>query len=141
MHFENLFRRIFRNVFDVHATGRAVDESGATGCSIEGQGQVHLFDDVDLLDEVYSVAWQTIGSTLVGNQSFSEHLRGHGFCLISVINEVDTTLETGFFEVTETATATKDLRLDNHAAGDAVGNFFGLIWAESYITDGNGHLV
>jgi hypothetical protein len=92
------------NVFDRHTTGGAVNECGAAGFSVECQTQVHLLRDVDFLDEVDSIARQTIDATLMRDKSLSEHLSGHGFGLGSVFDEVDTTLETRFLKVAKATT-------------------------------------
>lgn len=139
--FENLFWRLFRNVFDRHSTGGAVDEGWATSGTVQGQGQVHLFVDCEFLHEVDCIDGETVSATLVSDQSLAEHLTCDRFGLISVIDKVDATLEAGFFEVAKSATASQDLRLDDTAATDATGNLLSLFGAEGYIADRDRHLV
>ena len=136
----NLLWLVLSNFFDRHATFCTVDKCGASSGTVKSQRQVHLFHDVDLLDKVYSVDWETISSTLVSNKSISKHLAGHVFSLVSVVDEVDTTLETGFFEVTHTTATSKNLRLDDASAVPFRSNFESLIRGESNTADGDWHL-
>ena len=75
------------------------------------------------------------------DQSLADHLAGNLLGLVGVINEVDTALESSFFEVAKSATASMDLRLHDTAAFDAAGNLLGLLRAKGDIADRDGHLV
>ena len=136
---EDLLRRLLCNVLDGHATGGAEDESGAARLAIKGQTQVELFGNVDLLDKVDGVDGEAVSSALVSHEGLAEQFACDRFGLGGVIDEVDTSLEAGFLDVTETTTAAKDLGLDDAAAVDAAGNFLCLIRTESDVAHWNGH--
>ena len=77
----------------------------------------------------------------MGDQSVTDQFVGNFLGLISVINEVHSTLETGFLDMAESTSTSKDLRLNDTAAFDAAGNSLRLIRAEGNIADRDGHLV
>ena len=68
-------------------------------------------------------------------QSLTKHLFGNVTGTSSVIDEVDSALEASFLDVSETATTTKNLRLDHTAAIDAFCNLLCFVHAESNVTD------
>ena len=138
--FEDLFWRLLGDFLDGHATGGAVDEGWAAGLAVEGEGEVHLLDDVDLLDQVDALDTESFGATLVGNEALADHLAGNVMGLICVIDEMDTALEASFFEVAKSATTSMDLRLDDTAAVDAASDLLGLLRAKGDIADRDGNL-
>lgn len=101
------------NVLNGHATLLGVDESGHGGGTIKGEGQVQLTIDADLLDDVDRVAGETVLARLLRHEGLAEHVLSNALNLLGSINNVDTALESGFLEVTETATTSKNLRLDD----------------------------
>ena len=139
--FENLFWRLLSNLLDGHSTGRAVDEGWAASLAVEGEGEVPLLGDVNLLDQVDALDTESFRATLVGNKALADHLAGNLLGLIRVIDEVDTALEPSFFEVAKSATTAMDLRLDDTAAVDAASNLLGLLRAKGNIADRDGNLV
>ena len=139
--FENLFWLTLSNLLDGHATGGAIDEGWAASLAVEGEREVPLLSDVNLLDQVDALDTESFGATLVGNKALADHLAGNLLGLIRVIDEVDTALEPSFFEVAKSATTTMDLRLDDTAALDAASNLLGLFRAKGDIADRDWNLV
>jgi len=74
-------------------------------------------------------------------QSLTKHLLGNVTGTSSVIDKMDTALEASFFDVSKTATTTKNLRLDHTAAIDAFCNLLCFVHAERNVTDRDGDFV
>ena len=53
---------------------------------------------------------------------------------------MDSSLESGLFEVAETATAAEHLRFDYTPLGQFLSNFVGFLGGASHVTERNGHL-
>jgi len=142
---ENLLRVSLCNIFNRHTTSRAKDKGGAASFSIESETEVELLVDGKLFHDVHGVAWQTVSSRLLGNQGLSAHLVSNVLNLVDSIDNVHTTLESGFLEMAETTTTTKDLGLDD-ILDTLLGTHFGglstsFLGRESDVTERNTNLV
>ena len=110
--------------------------------AIKSEGEVDLLLDVDLLNQVDGVDGETISTTLVGDEGVSEELSGDSLSFIGGADELDTTLETGFLDVTHATATTENLGLDDTAATwDLASDSVGFIRGERDVTEGGGNIV
>lgn len=112
MQLENLFGVVVGDVFDRHATGGGVNEARSSSGTVQGQRKIHLLHDVDLFNQIDSVARETLVATLCCHQVLADHLFGHLLSVGGVVDQMYTTLKAGLFEVAETATSSEDLGFD-----------------------------
>ena len=113
---ENLLWILFCYIFNGHTSSGRVNESWAARFSVKCETQVQFFVDTNLFHKVDSVTWETIGSTLFGDQRVTEHLLGNSLSSGFIVNKVYTALKASLFEMAESTTTSKDLSLDDHAS-------------------------
>jgi len=71
----------------------------------------------------------------------SKILLGQRGCLISCITKLNSTLESGFLNVTHSSSSTENLRFDNAAIAELGCNFMSFLWSESNLSERDSNLV
>jgi hypothetical protein len=109
----NFFRGIVCDVFNSHTSLFRVDESSVCSGAVKGKGEVKLTINADLFDNINSAAGEAISTGLFGDEGVSKHVFGNTFHLIRCVNDMNSTLESSFFEMAKTTTASKHLGLND----------------------------
>jgi hypothetical protein len=110
---EYLLGCVVCHVFYRHATGRAVNEYGASSLPVEADTQVEFLCNCELFHYVDAVAWESFVSRLLGDKSLTAHLVSDRLHLFSCLDDVYSTLEFGLLKVTEASAASKNLSLND----------------------------
>merc|ERR1712156_115532 len=122
------------NIFNRRTSSWGVDESWTASFSVKSKTQIQFFFDANFLNKIYSVTWNSILSTLFGYQMVTKHLFSNVLSTCCIINEVDSSLEASFLEVSESTASSENLSLDDHASINLASNIMGLRWREGYIS-------
>jgi hypothetical protein len=130
------------DVFNGHTSLFRVNEGSVCTGAVEGKGEVKFTIDANLFDNINSAAGEAISSGLFSDKRVSKHAFGNILYLVRCVNDVNSTLESSFFEMAETTAATKHLGLDNVSITfKSAGNLVGLFGGAGNVAERDANLV
>src|SRR5690606_33871612 len=111
----DLFRRVVRHSFDVHAAFSRDDKSDTANRTINQQRAIEFAGDVSAIFDVETVDLLASVTGLRRHQRVAEHFLGEGDNVFDGLGQTNATLgvRTQFLELALAATAGMDLRLDD----------------------------
>src|SRR5690606_7486794 len=132
---DDLFRGLFGNGLDVHATLGRDDEGNAANGAVNQKRQVQLARNVGAVFDVETIDLLASLAGLLGDECVAEHVLGIGNDVLDRLGEAYTALGVGgeFLELALAATASVDLALhDIERAGKLLCSGFSLVSVEDY---------
>ena len=109
----DFFRRVVRNVFDIHAAFGRNDHGHAAAGAVDQHREVIFFGNIDAVGDIQAVDLLAFIAGLDGDQRVAEHFLGIGCDIVDALGQANAALGIGaqFLELALAASASVDLRL------------------------------